>query len=689
LLRFRFLELAPVVRGTVFQGIADAVVVIDGDGHIRDLNTRAEEMLGAPAAGVIGRSLAALAGLAPEAIYGVPDGTAVALGAGQARRYFELSTSPVANRETRAPCTLLVLRDVTERTLTQRRIEESEQNPNAAYAVDLHGNVSSANSASERTCGYALHEVLGHRFLALLAPEDRLRAWRHFRRAAHGEPQTFEASIVHRDGRRVALQVTNLPIVVAGTITGVYGMAKDITEQQRAIEEIRKLEAQNRRLVEDANDMILVYDGAGRLALVNRKFREVMGYTSEEALAVTMLDLDRFKEVNDTLGHHAGDLLLAQVAERLHGMLRASDTVARLGGDEFAVLLKRTDQAQAVGVAVALLRAIEAPFAIEGQQVDVGASIGVVCAGPGDEPGTLMRYADIAMYVAKRTHSGHAVYSPEQDDHSPERLALVSDLRRAIEQDQLVLHYQPKLDLASGRLCRVEALVRRQRPGHGLVPPDQSIPLAERTGLIRPLSHWVLNAALRQSRAWQDAGLSFTVAVNLAAQNLHEPGLPDQIGSLLAAWSVKPESLIVDVTETGVLAEPERAAATLTRLRAMGVRIAIDDFGTGNAALGYLKNLPIDQLTIDRSFVTDLASNPSDDAIVSSTIDLAHRLGLDVVAESVEDQAALDRLAVLGCDTAQGYYLCRPLPAEQLMAWLETAPWSAERAVPHAPDAAA
>jgi predicted signal transduction protein with EAL and GGDEF domain len=374
-------------------------------------------------------------------------------------------------------------------------------------------------------------------------------------------------------------------------------------------------------------------------------------------------------------------VLLQQIGDRLVGLVGPHEVIARLGGDEFAVLLPDTDEQGALRVAQRILATLDEPLSIADYPLDVGGSIGIALSPQhGDDADVLLRRADVAMYVAKRTARGVAVYSPELDQHTPERLALLGELRRAIEagQDELRLVYQPKLCLRSGRCVGVEALIRWHHPQRGPVQPDQFIPLAEQTGLIKPLSQWVLNAALKQARAWDQLGLpSVPIAVNLAMRDLHDPELPDTVAALLQRWQIHPSRLEVEITENGLMAEPARALQTLTGLRAMGIHIAIDDFGTGYSSLAYLKRLPVDELKIDRSFVLQVAKDRHDRAIVRSTIELAHDLGLTVVAEGVEDSAAWDLLARQGCDIAQGYYLSRPLPAAAFETWLQRA--SSER----------
>ena len=388
--------------------------------------------------------------------------------------------------------------------------------------------------------------------------------------------------------------------------------------------------------------------------------------------ALALLDLDRFKEVNDTLGHHYGDQLLIQVGHRLQAALRGVDTVARLGGDEFAVLLPKIATAEgAVAVAGKLQAALAEPFLLEGLTLEVEASIGLALyPDHGNDPEELLQHADIAMYVAKDTHAGFVLFDPTQDQHSPRRLALLGELRRAIDQGQLLLHYQPKIDAHTSRVLGVEALVRWQHPKHGLLPPGEFIPLAERTGLIGPLTHYVLDAALRQCRDWRQAGHELVVAVNVSARRLLDLEFPDEVAGLLAHWRVPARLLVVEITESAIMADPEHAMQILGRLNQMGVQLSIDDFGTGYSSMAYLKSLPVHELKVDRSFVAQMTSNSRDAVIVRSTVDLGRNLGLRVVAEGVEDQATWQELDALGCDAIQGYYISRPVPADELASWL-------------------
>jgi diguanylate cyclase (GGDEF)-like protein len=400
--------------------------------------------------------------------------------------------------------------------------------------------------------------------------------------------------------------------------------------------------------------------------------RAVKGLRADRMVAVLLIDLDRFKEVNDTLGHDHGDELLKVVAERLGGALRHGDTLARLGGDEFAVVLADLPhRGAAAELAGRLHDALRRPFALRGIAVELDASIGVaLCPEHGRDVTTLLQRADVAMYDAKRSQGRVETYATERDPYSPARLSLLGELRRAIAGDELILHYQPKVSLQGGGVTGVEALVRWQHPQHGLLQPDQFVPLAERTGTIAHLTRWVLDAALRQCAEWRVRHPELTVAVNLAAANVLDVGLPALVEERLRAHGLPGGALECEVSEHTVMTDPQRVSEVLAGLRALGVRLSLDDFGTGQASLRYLKRLPLDEVKIDRSFVTSMADDDGDAVIVRSTIDLARNLGLGVVAEGVETEDVLQALVGLRCGSAQGFYLSRPLSAGELGDWL-------------------
>ncbi len=355
----------------------------------------------------------------------------------------------------------------------------------------------------------------------------------------------------------------------------------------------------------------------------------------------------------------------------MRGVLRHTGTIARLGGDEFAAIVPCIEPQAVPRLARELLQLFQIPYEVQGQPVVVGASIGIALFPEhGLEPEALLRRADVAMYVAKRSGEGFAFYEPCQDQNSPDRLTMIGDLRRAVDQGELVLHYQPKIELSTGGLEGVEALVRWQHPMRGLIAPDQFIAVAEQAGLIDALSQWVLRAALRQCRAWRRGGLDIPVAINLSPRNLHDQRLPDTIAELLAQHELPPHLLGVEITESTLMADPARALDVLTRLRDMGIRVAIDDFGTGHSSLAYLKRLPVAELKIDRSFIRDIVSDESDRLIVRTTVELAHSFGLRVVAEGVEDDLTKHLLTELGCDVGQGFHMSRPLPGPEVTHWL-------------------
>jgi diguanylate cyclase (GGDEF)-like protein len=433
----------------------------------------------------------------------------------------------------------------------------------------------------------------------------------------------------------------------------------------------RTVAGASRRLRHQATHDALT-DLSNRAELYELGARALAGARRDGTLAALLLiDLDRFKEVNDTMGHEQGDRLLVEVARRLRSVLRGSDILARLGGDEFAVLAALPHRGALGEVATRLHAALARPFDVGGVAIELGASIGIaVQPDHGDDVSTLLRHADVAMYEAKRAATSIETYSHDRDPYSAERLQLLGDLRRALLHDELVLHFQPKVALHTGRVIGVEALVRWQHPERGLLGPGDFLSLAERTGLIADVTRWVLDAAVRQCGAWREEGTDLPVAVNLAAANIVDATLPDAVAETLRRYDVPGDRLECEISEDTVMGDPRRATDVLERLRALGVRLSLDDFGTGHSSLSYLKRLPLDEVKIDRSFVIGMAEDASDAAIVRSTIDLARHLGLAVVAEGVETAEVLDVLASLDCDVAQGFLLSQPLPAAELDAWL-------------------
>ncbi|MHB8453088.1 MAG: EAL domain-containing protein [Acidiferrobacterales bacterium] len=391
-----------------------------------------------------------------------------------------------------------------------------------------------------------------------------------------------------------------------------------------------------------------------------------------DSFALLLLDIDRFRDVNDALGIQQANSLLQAIGLRLRRMLPESELLAHMRGDEFAILLPRSDAAHAIQTARHLSEAMEDPFMMNDLSLDVRVSIGIVLYPEhGDKVDLLMRRADIAVRRAQKSTSGFAVYTAEQDDDSPRRLALATDLRQAIDSNQLLQFYQPKIDMKTGHICGVEALARWNHPQHGAVTPDEFIRLAEHTGLIHTLTHRVLETAVRQARAWRDIGRPVPIAANLSAFNLRDAGLVGKIESLVAAWGIEYDQLELEITETAIMEDPVGALDVLTRLGALGISLSVDDFGTGYSSLSYLHKLPVDSIKIDKSFVMPMLSDKDSAVIVRSTIALAHDLGLKVIAEGVENEASWLHLSELGCDVAQGYYIARPMPAAEFECWYQ------------------
>ncbi|MEJ7819806.1 MAG: PAS domain S-box protein, partial [Rubrobacteraceae bacterium] len=785
---------------------------------------------------------------------------------------------------------VLNYRDITERKQAEMRLEESEQrykslyehNPDAVYSFDLAGNFLSANPACETLTDYTAEELIGRSFAPLIVPEDLERTLRHFEKAAKGEPQNYEIAINHKRGHRVELNVTNLPIVVAGEIVGVYGIAKDITERRRteqahtswnkgaeklygytaeevvgrlgsflyppehpwemseilekiqrgesidhpetermtksgrrvcvslsvspirdasgnivgdssiarditerkrAEEALRESEERYRAVIEQSAEAIWLFDpDTKRVLESNTSFQELLGYTAEElremtnydfvahsredidalvqfkvlegkslpserkyrrkdgtlldvevggamisyqskrvvcsvardlterkaleerlthqafhdpltelpnralfldrlqhalaragrqmsSIAVLYVDLDNFKIINDSLGHEMGDRVLVEAGRRLRSCLRPEDTVARLGGDEFIVLLENNAGVrEATWISERILEKFRGPLFLEEQETLITPSIGIFLAGPDSRPEEILRNADLAMYRAKEKGKGqYEVFDLAMHDRTLERLKLEADLKQGVERGELRVYYQPKVRLDTGKIIGMEALARWDRPGLGIVLPEEFIPVAEETGLIIPLGHSILKEACRQGREWQEQypeDPPLKVCVNLSARQFQRHDLVKEVAGVLKETRLDPRSLILEITESVIMDEAESSIAILEELKDLGVQLAIDDFGTGYSSLSYLNRFPVDFLKIDRSFIKGLPEGLEDTAVVSSITALAHTLGMQVTAEGVETDQQLSQLREIGCDLAQGLCFAGPLVCE-------------------------
>ena len=518
-------------------------------------------------------------------------------------------------------------------------------------AAEVSG-LEEAEDASERGRGPLLEVYVPLRFSASDAPEGAFEVY---------IPYGPVAEAINRDTTRLSL------ILVAGLALLWAALFRMVMAASRRLQ--RQAEENRHQSLHDT------LTGLPNRTLFHDRVHQALLTARREGLrlGVMIMDVDRFKEINETLGHQNGDRLLRLIALRLKGTLRESDTIARLGGDEFGLLLPKVDPPGAAAqVARKVLKALkEEPLVVGGLTLDVGASIGIALYPEhGEDVDTLLRQADVAMYAAKESLTGYESYREDHNRYSPSRLALAGELRRAIEDRMLTLHYQPKAELGTGKIRGVEALVRWPHPSRGLLTAEEFVPLAENTGLIKALTLFVLDTGLRQLRTWRRSGLDITVAVNISAANLHDPRFPREVKQLLRKWKVDPTWLELEITESSIMKDSIRGLEVLAELSGMGVRLSIDDFGTGYSSLAYLKQLPVHEIKIDKSFVLGLVADPSAAMIVRSVIDLGRNLGLSVVAEGVETEAIWRRLGSLGADLAQGFYLARPAPSDEISAVL-------------------
>ena len=501
--------------------------------------------------------------------------------------------------------------------------------------------------------GYTAEEMMGRPVYDFMDAEARAEAERRFARRRSGECQQHDVRYKHKDGSDVWTIVSASPIYDDdGEFAGVFGMITDITERKRQEETVW------RQAYHDA------LTGLPNRALFEDRLSQLimMSDRQDVHLAIMFIDLDRFKQVNDTLGHDVGDQLLKIVAERISACLRSGDTVARMGGDEFTALLPGITQPEdVIKVAQKVLESLAQPIEVAGHELYAPGSIGIsMYPTDGHDVQTLLKHADIAMYRAKEQGGGYSMYTQSMNTNAMEHLVLESSLRKALQRKEFHLVYQPQVDLDSGEITAVEALCRWTHPDLGVIQPGQFIPLAEETGMIVPLGEWVLREACRQAEEWRAAGHPRRVSVNISARQFAQPGLADIVASVLVETGLESRWLDLELTESTIMQNAESASEIISGLRALGVRLALDDFGTGYSSLSYLRQFRFDVLKIDRSFVADLVDDAVNQAVVRAIIDMSRSLGLDVVAEGVETNAQLRALKALGCTTAQGFLFCRP-----------------------------
>jgi diguanylate cyclase (GGDEF)-like protein/PAS domain S-box-containing protein len=550
----------------------------------------------------------------------------------------------------------------------ERRFRSIAQNASEILTVvDANGVISWQSESAERVLGYHPDDLLGRRLEDLLVPEEARWIVGQVRAAPPSPaPPTVLATRLRRaDGSMLQAEITVSNLLADPAVEGFLLTSRDVGERTALEEQLR------RQAMQDP------LTGLGNRALFRDRLEHAMARSQRqpELLAVLMVDLDGFKQVNDSLGHDAGDRLLAEVARRLLDCVRAGDTVARMGGDEFAVLLERADLEGPAVVAQRIVYRLRAPVDIDGKAIVTQGSVGVAVGSVADiSAGELLRNADLAMYVAKSKGKGtYEIYQQEMHAAALERVELESELRDTLRQRELTLHYQPVVELATGRVSGAEALVRWWHPERGFISPAEFVPLAEESGLVIDLGRWVLGEACRQAREFQDAFPAdppFTIAVNVAARQLTSPWLVDEVRKALAESHLPATSLVLEITEGALMRDAAAIVPTLESLRAMGVRLAIDDFGTGWSSLSRLRSFPVDKLKIDQSFVAEITSSADDAPIVAAIVAMAHSLQLTTVAEGVETLEQLACLHQRGCEEVQGYLLSRPLPADQLMALL-------------------
>ncbi len=543
-----------------------------------------------------------------------------------------------------------------------------EQSFDGIMTFDQKGFVRTANEAACRIFRGSAKEIVGQH-LKVLLPD-----FSNFRRSAYADPEDPEGDGGRVEGLARRLDETTCPVELAlrkipiGQETWLMAILRDITVVKVHESKLRHLALHdgltglpNRLLLKDRLDQTL------------RAARR-----SDQPVTLAILDLDRFKEVNDTLGHQVGDALLVDVAKRLVECVRNGDTVARLGGDEFAILLPQQDGAcSAHDVAKRIVTAIHQPFSISGCiALEVGVSLGIaVFPDDADSESKLMQCADVAMYDAKRNATSIERYDPAKDINSIRTLVLSGGLRQAMENDQLFLVLQPKLDLPSGEIKSFELLTRWRHPDHGLIPPDEFVPQAEQSGNIIPFTSWTLERTLDCLATWQGEEFDLSLALNLSPRSLHSKEILSFMEELLVTSRISPAQITLELTETAVMLDPDSAMTSLRKLHDLGLRLSIDDFGTGYSSLSLLRQLPLSEIKIDKSFIKNMIANPQDKVIVASTISLAHNLGLEVVAEGVETKAQMTALEELNCDVIQGYLVAEPIAYDDLAEWARTSPW--------------
>jgi diguanylate cyclase (GGDEF)-like protein/PAS domain S-box-containing protein len=661
----------------------DAIMAVDLTGSILNWNRGAERMYGYTAEEIIGRSISTI----------TPDAKADELTAilDRARRgesidqvetlrkrkdgslvEVSISFSTLADVDGTLIATTGIHRDISIAKRAAEALRASEERyrriVETAYegiwVIDAQNITTFVNPRMAEMLGWTVEEMVGRSVLDFLDADAGATFNANRADRLEGNSLQREVRYKRKDGTDCwTLNSIRPNVDEAGHYAGSLAMVMDITERRR-IQKALEYQALHDALTGLPNRLLLGTSLAEALTSARG---------AQEQVGVLILDLDHFKEVNETFGLQAGDRLLEQVGPRLRSELGAEDLVARLSGDEFGVVLTNADPTAASTKAACLLEALERPFEVEGQHLELAASIGVaIFPSDGDDVDTLLRHADIALFVAKQGRGAFVRFAPEYEKQGASRLTLMAELRQALhdDNDQLFLQFQPLVSLRDRSLAGVEALVRWRHPLRGLVPPMDFVPFAEKTGLVQPLTKWVLASALKQSAAWHRGGHTIPVSVNISMRDLVDPGFPELVSKLLRDADAEPSWVRLEITESVIMSKPEQAISTLSQLRKLGIRLAVDDFGTGYSSLAYLDRLPVDEIKIDKSFVSAMAGEVSRTNIVRASIELGHSLRLESVAEGVEDASTWAVLAALACDMAQGYFISPPLLAEEVLPWL-------------------
>jgi diguanylate cyclase (GGDEF)-like protein/PAS domain S-box-containing protein len=661
----------------------DAIMAVDLTGSILNWNRGAERMYGYTAEEIIGRSISTI----------TPDAKADELTAilDRARRgesidqvetlrkrkdgslvEVSISFSTLADVDGTLIATTGIHRDISIAKRAAEALRASEERyrriVETAYegiwVIDAQNITTFVNPRMAEMLGWTVEEMVGRSVLDFLDADAGATFNANRADRLEGNSLQREVRYKRQDGTDCwTLNSIRPNVDEAGHYAGSLAMVMDITERRR-IQKALEYQALHDALTGLPNRLLLGTSLAEALTSARG---------AQEQVGVLILDLDHFKEVNETFGLQAGDRLLEQVGPRLRSELGAEDLVARFSGDEFGVVLTNTDPMAASNKAACLLEALEPPFEVEGQHLELAASIGVaIFPSDGDDVDTLLRHADIALFVAKQGRGAFVRFAPEYEKQGASRLTLMAELRQALhdDNDQLFLQFQPLVSLRDRSLAGVEALVRWRHPLRGLVPPMDFVPFAEKTGLVQPLTKWVLASALKQSAAWHRGGHTIPVSVNISMRDLVDPGFPELVSKLLRDADAEPSWVRLEITESVIMSKPEQAISTLSQLRKLGIRLAVDDFGTGYSSLAYLDRLPVDEIKIDKSFVSAMAGEVSRTNIVRASIELGHSLRLESVAEGVEDASTWAVLAALACDMAQGYFISPPLLAEEVLPWL-------------------